>query len=288
MPGGSGFPGGPGFNPMGGFQPPKRGRSGGTLFTVLVIAVPLISAGVGAFLYFNAKSDADKKTQQILDQVGSISIPSFTVPSFTIPDFSVPAITVPILTLPGTIAPTETTADASATTVAGIDVATTVAETVPPTVAVPVSLLEADGPVQITNAFEAAISGEPSRFMQIAIYPTYGFADAQDANNLAHVDEYPFRDGVVGASSPIELVGGGDLNASLFSLSDIDWTVVSAEVAGAPGQTTIEEPAVVYVLVERSAFIDGNPVTVKVYVTGPRGSGFVEYDGVGTLIKVVQ
>ena len=284
-PAGAGFPGGPGFSPVGGFQPPKQGRSGATLFTILVFAVPLIGLGVGAFLYFNAKSDADSKTQEVLDQLDGITIPDFSVPDFSIPELTVPTLTLPVTVAP--IAPTETTIDASVTTVVET-VAPTVAETVAPTTPIPASLLESDGPVQITSAFEAAISGEPSRFMQIAIYPTYGFADAQDANNLAHVDEYPFRDGVVGPSSPIQLVGDGDLNASLFSLADVDWTVVSALVAAAPAQTTVEEPVAAYVLIERSAFIDGSPVTVKVYVTGPRGSGFVEYDGAGTLIKVVQ
>ncbi len=300
MPGNAGFPGGPGFNQTGGFQPSNKGGSGAKLFTILVFAVPLIGLGVGAFLYFNAKSDADKKTQEVLDQLNNITVPDFTVPDFTVPSITVPSITVPSitvpsitvppitvtpLTLPGTvvpIAPTETTLDATATTAVGVE--PTVAETVP----APGSWLEADGPVQFTNALEAAISGEPSRFLTIAIYPTYGFAQAQDANNLAHVDEYPVQGGVVGPSSPVNLVGGGELEPSLFSLADVDWAVVSASIAAAPGQTTIEEPAADYVLIERSSFIEGNPVTVKVYVNGPRGGGFVEYDGAGTLIKVVQ
>ena len=49
--------------------------------------------------------------------------------------------------------------------------------------------------------------------MNVTIYPDYAFATAQDPANPLHVDEYPYRDGFVGASSPVTLVGDGDLEA---------------------------------------------------------------------------
>jgi len=264
------------------------------LFTILVFLVPLIGLGIGAFIYFSSKDDADDAIKNAQEQIDSISIPEISIPDLSLPEITIPTITIPEIdppTIPGadTTVPgvTPTLPDTVPPTTAAPE--TTVAETVPPTTVPPVTnLWTPESSAQVLGAFESTISGDPSRFLTINIYDTYAFADAQDANVPEHVDEYPFRDGVVGASSPVQLIGDGDLNASLFSLADFDATQIPRLVADAPAQTKVEEPAVVYVRIERSAFIDGSPVTIKVYVNGPRGGGYVEYDAAGTLLQVVQ
>lgn len=93
---------------------------------------------------------------------------------------------------------------------------------------------------------------------------------------------------MVGAAAPVTLTGDGDLEANLFSLADIDVTQIPRMVAEAPGLTAVEEPQVTHIIIERSVFHEGFPVTFKVYVNGPRGGGYVEYDHAGTLIQVMQ
>jgi hypothetical protein len=152
----------------------------------------------------------------------------------------------------------------------------------------PVDLFAPGGAPMVIDAFEAAISGEPSRFTQISLYPEYAFARAQDAAIPTHVDEYPWRDGVVGASSPVTLVGDGDLEATLFGATEIDWTFIARAVTEAPTLVTVEEGVVSHIIVDRSVFTDDFAVVVRVYVTGPRGGAYVEYTPAGELIDVVQ
>lgn len=288
----AGPPGGPYFNPASGYTPPPPKR-GGSLFTILVFLIPLLGLGAGAFIYFSSKNDADDARKQVQEALDGVTIPDITLPGGT--DISLPTITLPDNVTPVTVAGVDTTvAQATPTLPDTLPPETVAAQTVPPetvppaTVAPVTNLWTADGSAQVITALETTISGDPSRFLTINIYDTYAVADAQDANAADHVDEYPFRDGVVGESSPVQLVGDGDLEASLFSISDLDMSQIPRLVTEAPGLTKVEEPVVVYVRIERSSFIEGFPVTFKIYVNGPRSSGYVEYDAAGTLIKVVE
>jgi hypothetical protein len=167
-----------------------------------------------------------------------------------------------------------------------------VPQTVPgatvPTPAPQVSVFADGGATTVIGSFEAAISGEPTRFMQVLLYPQYAFASAQDANVPTHVDEYPWRDGVVGASRPVTLFGDGDLEATLWNAADVDWTFIPRAVAEAPGLTTVEQGVVSHIIVDRSVFTPDFALVVRVYVTGPRGSAYVEYTPAGQMIDVVQ
>jgi hypothetical protein len=284
------------FNPAVGYNPTPPKRGGATLFTILVFLVPLIGLGVGAFIYFSSKDDADDARREVQEAIDGITIPDITLPDGPLTDVTLPTITIPEIVVPETSPGTDTTvAQDTPTTVAEtmppetVAPETTVAETVPPVTVPPVTnLWTPEGLAQVIGGFESAISGDPSRFLTINIYDTYAFADAQDANIPDHVDNYPFRDGVVGESAPVQLVGDGELEPALFGVADFDATQIPRLVAEAPGATKIEEPVVVYVRIERSFFIEGSPVTIKIYINGPRGGGFVEYDAAGTLIKVVE
>jgi hypothetical protein len=50
---------------------------------------------------------------------------------------------------------------------------------------------------------------------------------------------------------------------------------------------TVEEGVVTHILIERSVFTPDFSVTVRVYVGGPRASGYVEYTPTGELIQVM-
>jgi hypothetical protein len=160
--------------------------------------------------------------------------------------------------------------------------------TAPPAASAFVSAFADGGAPALMAQYDAAISGEPSRFLQVVMYPDYAFAQAQDANIPDHVDEYPWRDGVIGAASPVQLVGEGDLEANLWSATDVDWTFLARAVAEAPGLTTVEQGAVSHIIVERSVFTADFSVLVRVYVSGPRSSAYVEYTPAGVMTQVVQ
>ena len=124
--------------------------------------------------------------------------------------------------------------------------------------------------------------------MQVMIYPGYAFATAQDANNPVHVDEYPWRAGVVGTPSPVTLMGDGDLESNLFSATDVDWSFIARAVAEAPSlMPTVEAGVVTHIIVERSVFTADFSVVVRVYVSGPRGGGYAEYTPTGQFVQAV-
>jgi hypothetical protein len=256
--------------------PARSGRSfAGTLLVLVLIAGPVAGVGVGAWAFLRARHDAntadrilddaqatvDSLLQQAQDQLDQVTIPDVAP--------VVPAVTLP--TQPG----------------ASSDPAAQPAVTTPGAPAT-ISPFADGGAPALIGAFDAAISGEPSRFLQVIMYPDYAFAQAQDAAAPDHVDEYPWRDGVVGASSPVQLVGEGDLEANLWSATDVDWTFIARAVAEAPALTTVEQGTVSHIIVERSVFTPDFALVVHVYVTGPRSSAFVEYTAAGTLVQVVQ
>jgi hypothetical protein len=230
----------------------SSGRSWGAIALVVILfAGPILGLGVGVWAFLRSRETADQADQAIDDAQQTVDSVLQQVQE------EIDAISVP-----ATVAPAPAPAA--------------------------LALFADGGAPALIAAFDAAISGEPSRFMQVLIYPDYAFVSAQDAGIPDHVDEYPWRDGVVGASSPVTLVGTGDLEATLWSANEVDWTFLARAVTEAPGLTTVEEGVVSHIIVDRSVFTPDFAITVKVYVSGPRGGGYVEYTPAGQLIQVVQ
>jgi hypothetical protein len=274
--------------------PPAPKRRGGGLLVALFILVPVIGIGVTvwAFLAARERNDqaeqilddaqetadslfaaAEEQLEDVLDAVPPVSIPDVTVPELTVPDLSVPA--VPPVTLPvDTAAPAATAAPATPET---------------PETPAAASLFDPAAAPALIGTYEAAIGASPAKLLEIVMYPDYAFASAQSPTNAAHVDEYPYRNGVVGASSPVQLIGDGDLEANLFATNEVDWSFINRAVTEAPSlMPAVEEGAVTHVIVARSVFRPDFSVTVRVYVSGPRGGGYVEYTATGELIQVVD
>jgi hypothetical protein len=274
--------------------PPAPKRRGGGFVVALFILVPVIGIGVTVWAFLTARerndqaqeiltaaqetsdslfAEAEEQLEDVLDAVPPVSIPDITVPEVTVPDLSVPDLSVPTVpAAPAVTLPVDTAAPA-----------------VPAPPAAPASLFDPAGAPTLISTYEAAIGASPAKLLQIVMYPDYAFASAQSPTNAAHVDEYPYRDGVVGASSPVQLMGDGDLEANLFATTDVDWTFINRAVTEAPSlMPAVEQGAVTHVIVDRSVFRPDFSVTVRVYVSGPRGSGYVEYTAAGELIQVVD
>lgn len=273
---------------------PAPKRRGGGLIVALFILVPVIGIGVTVWAFLAARerneqaeqiltdaqettdslfAAAEEQLEDVLDAVPPVSIPDVSVPEVTVPDLSVPDLSVPAVPAAPTVSlPVDTAAPAA-----------------PATPAAPASLFDPAGAPTLISTYEAAIGASPARLLEVVIYPEYSFATAQSPTNAAHVDEYPYRNGVVGASSPVQLVGDGDLEANLFTSTDVDWTFISRAVTEAPSlMPSVEQGAVTHVIVDRSVFRPDFSVTVRVYVSGPRGGGYVEYTATGDLIQVVD
>jgi hypothetical protein len=133
----------------------------------------------------------------------------------------------------------------------------------------------------------AARGADPLRILQVVIYPTYAFAQVQDPSELTYVDEFPWRDGRVGDSEPVRLVGDGDLESNLFSSTDVAWDVIPATVASAAEQAAIRDGEITHVIVERDLPFKPD-IVLRVYVNSPRESAYVEFDSQGKVLEVVK
>lgn len=149
------------------------------------------------------------------------------------------------------------------------------------------TLFEQGAAGAVVDAFEDGVPGvgdAPTRFVRLSFYSDYAFAEVQDAAQPAHVDRYPWRSGRVGASTPELTID--DPDAMVFSAADVDWSAIAGLVAGAPAATGVEQGTVSHVIVDRSTFDPSLPITIRIYVTGPRGSGFVEASATGVVLAV--
>jgi hypothetical protein len=239
--------------------PSNRGRN--TALAVMAL-VALLGAGAVAYL---VTRDSDESSVQ-------------------------PANTITVATVPGAVAastaPLETpTAPTIAPATVPPTVAVTVAPTTPPAIAEP-NLFTGTQAADVIAQIGVARGAAPLRILQAVIYPGYAFAQVQDPTILANVDEYQWR-GTLGSPAPVTLTGDGDLEANLFSDTEVNWAAIPALVEAALAQIPIEGAEVTHVFVERNLpFTD--TVQIRVFVNGTRGSGYLDADAQGNIIAVNQ
>lgn len=117
--------------------------------------------------------------------------------------------------------------------------------------------------------------GDPMRLTEVLIYGDYAFATVQDPNTPTHIDEYGWRSGKVGSPDP--QTNDPDLETKLFASTDVNWGLVNVLTEATPAALGVEEGEVTHVIVTRTGFGEG-VVVIRVYVTGPRDSGYLEAD----------
>lgn len=135
----------------------------------------------------------------------------------------------------------------------------------------------------VVESLDLAIAG-PTRFTQISLYSDYAVAVAQDAGQPDHLDQYPWRSGEVGTSSPRPSTG--DVDSLTFDLDEVDWSAISRLASSAVALTGVEAGAITHVIVDRSTFDASLPITIRIYVSGPRSSGFLEATAAGAVTAV--
>lgn len=142
-------------------------------------------------------------------------------------------------------------------------------------------------PPLVKRRFEEQL-GRPVMVKQLVLYPSYAIAEAQDPKNKQHLDRYVYRHGALGAPEPVRLSGvERDVNKLVFSLDQIAFDQLAGVIHSALTELPIEEGKVTHVILTRDVFTKGVPA-VRVYVNGPRDSGYVEYAANGKRGRVVH
>jgi hypothetical protein len=178
---------------------------------------------------------------------------------------------------------------------AGCTTTTTGDTTTDSTSALPEDLLHLPGrAARAMTAIERAVGASPAQTREVDVYPEYLDVEAQDPNNAEHIDDFEWRDGEVGPSEPVQLSGPQEaVDASLFPTSAVPWKRLAAIVRDAEQAALhnrplrIEEPRAQYVIVERStSSADDGRVLLRIYINGPRRSGYVETTATGEIRTV--
>lgn len=145
------------------------------------------------------------------------------------------------------------------------------------------TLFEGDAPGKVAAFFDKELAGEPTQFTEIILYPDYAFATVQDANQPTNLDQYQFRSGKLGGGSPQTSID--DVEASLFSAGQINWVAVAQVAEQAPRLVEVPDGDVSHIMVDHTGSQPEHPVIVRIYVTGARGSGFLELAPTGEILR---
>ena len=277
-----------GTAPLGSWMPgqtPGGGKSRAGLIIVTLVAVVGLSAAAFLILH-KSQNDANNAIKTANSQIADVlaTLPTFT--NVNIPPITVPTgVTVPVvITVPTITAPTDPTGTTIPVPVSTIPVTT---RAVPPTTPADVNFLAGtgltDGVAKITIARGAA----PLRILEANLYTTYLIADVQDPGTPVNVDEFTLRNGTVGPSDPVTITGDGDLESNLFSDSDVNWNSIPGLVGAALAQIPVEGAKVTHVHVARNLPFSPD-VQIRIFVDGTRGSGYLDADAQGNIIKVSQ
>ena len=135
--------------------------------------------------------------------------------------------------------------------------------------------------------------GADARILSIAIDEAGTSIAVQDPAVRAHVDRHRYEaDGSV-SREPVA-VGRSErrLRARLFRLSEVDPAVIPRILAAATAAVDTEGGAATHVLLDRSEgsgdVVSWGSPRWRVYVEGPRGGGYVEFDLKGDRKRVVR
>ena len=266
---------------------------------MIVIIMLAISAGVGWYIYKQASDAVDDAVERSSEQPLStlqVSIPSFTVPTFTVP--TIPQIVPPVTAVPATIGPN--TADPPTVPVATLSTVaqeTTTLPTPPPTVLptpppTPTFLpngattVFGDGaPRFVADQLDLGLAGEPTQFTEIALFPDYALATAQDPANPSQIIAAQWIDGQVNPAEVTSTGSPGDLSVELFTGGDVNWEAITSLVAYAPAVLNLPDGHVSVIYVDRVGRGNPPPVVIDVYVEGSGGKGHVVASASGEILS---
>lgn len=140
----------------------------------------------------------------------------------------------------------------------------------------------------VVAKFSQKLGGKPVRARELVLYPEYAILEAQDPANPKHVDRYMYRNGQVGDPEPVSVQSiRGKLEDNLVSLDEVALDKLPALIANTLQQLAYEKAKVTHVIVERNLPFSKH-VVMRVYASGPRESGRIDYTGTGQVLRVYK
>ena len=150
------------------------------------------------------------------------------------------------------------------------------------------SLFTGTRAAELAKMYRAHLGGQPVRVLELALYPSYAFLEAQDPKAPKNVDRYAFRDGRIGEAEAVRLsFVHGKLESNLFDLDEVALDKLPQLIKTTLTELGYEKGEVSHVLVERNLPFTKN-VVVRVYVSGPRDSGRIDFTADGKVQQVFK
>jgi hypothetical protein len=133
---------------------------------------------------------------------------------------------------------------------------------------------------RLSPALDALRDKASGKLLRLEIHAKELILQAEDPKNAGGVVELHYRDGKVSEPEHATLRGKGQLADNLFDLSDVKVEAIADLARLAVQRIDAENGTVESVLVRRN-LPDTDDVRLRVYVSSPRQSGYVDADRSG-------
>jgi hypothetical protein len=143
------------------------------------------------------------------------------------------------------------------------------------------SLFDPGAATALAPLLEQAIGAGAARFTSIIVYSDHAVTTTQDPTDPSRTVQTTWRPTGIAADAPKQ--EAIDFTKALFTVSDMDWSVIPGLVTAAPGLVGLPDHAVTDVVVQRWGFDPAFPMRVLVYVDGGK---FVEALTNGQVVAV--
>jgi hypothetical protein len=136
---------------------------------------------------------------------------------------------------------------------------------------------------RLSPALQALRNKAGGKLLRLEIRARELTLQAEDVGSPGAVVELHYRDGKVGEPEHATLRGKGQLSDNLFDLADVKLDALPELIREAVRRVDAEGGSAELVLVRRN-LPDSEDVQLRVYVSSPRRSGYVDADRSGQLL----
>lgn len=146
------------------------------------------------------------------------------------------------------------------------------------------NLLTTAGVQKVFGLYKDAVGGGPLSALELTLHDEHSSVELQSPKNPAHVDEYRYLLGQVSSPKPVRLTGSAktSLNKHLFDPEKTALARMDELKTTAIGKLAFEQARVTHVIAKR----DRGKLEIRLYVSSPRDSGVVWFDGAGKVTRV--
>lgn len=127
-----------------------------------------------------------------------------------------------------------------------------------------------------------AVLGSERALVEVVLYDGYGIVVGVAPNG--DVDRVVVRGGGAEQPSPLPTAMVNDPEGARFAATDLDWGIVPGLVDRTPVDLDMADAKVSHVIVEKNLPFSPELV-IRVYVSGPRASGRIDYFADGRLMR---